>query len=180
MIGDYHWNKAMDDPAFQAALAEGRSDLAANRVKPWPTAFDIAYAAGLFDGEGTISVDKKLSLSIAVSGNYRPMHEWMQEHFGGSITSGGQNHFAGDVMNDGRVVVTDSKKEWKWRLNGQEALDFLTLIEPYLIEKKSQAQLVLADRWLWPSPPVHLTWGVRTMRQQIRDGLKQIRKDNGE
>lgn len=145
----------------------------------WTAMEAYPYAAGLFDGEGTVSVNKKLSVSIAISGNYLPMHEWLVDHFGGSFTSGGPPHLAGEVLSDGRIVQTDSKKEWKWRLNGQEALNFLGNIERFLIEKKEQVQLVLSNRTLWPDRPVRLTEEVRTRRASIRETLKQIRIDNG-
>lgn len=140
---------------------------------------DIAYAAGLFDGEGTVKVNKSLSVTIAVSGNHMPMHTWLESIFGGSITSGGRLHYAGETLSDGRLVQTDSVQEWKWRLNGQKAIDFLELVEPFLIEKREQSVLVTANRELWPTRPVRLTDEVRERRTEIRDRLVGIRKSNG-
>ena len=140
---------------------------------------DIAYAAGLFDGEGTVRVRKALSIEIAVSGNHMPMHTWLQSIFGGSVSSGGRVHYAGEVMSDGRVVQTDSVQEWKWRLNGQRAIDFLELVEPFLIEKRHQSELITANRWLWPEKPIKVTDEVRENRTMIRNDLIAIRKDNG-
>ena len=93
----------------------------------------LAYAAGFFDGEGTVSVPKRkvkekyyYRLNVSVSNTYRKTLEEFQVAFGGQI------------YNDTNYV---NKPLFSWQINGQEAAKFLQQIEPFLAEKRSQAWL---------------------------------------
>lgn len=103
---------------------------------------DVRYAAGLFDGEGWITIckqtikgriDPRYQLVIGIGMVYRPIILGLQETFGGNVfnkrTSPGQS----ENTRDGFI----------WRLSSQPAADFLKKILPHLIVKREEAELAL-------------------------------------
>jgi len=84
---------------------------------------DIAYSAGFFDGEGsiTISMDKYLRLEVSVSQKHMPALLWFKRYIGGHI-----------YQSEGYAA--------QWKLHGAKAIEFLLMIQPYLIEKASDAE----------------------------------------
>lgn len=93
---------------------------------------DLAYIAGVFDGEGCVNLGKcgntyKARITI---GN---TNEWLIQRF--------KFQFGGNIrMNKGR----DNRKDfWIWSLNCQQSARFLKLILPYLTIKRPQAQLLI-------------------------------------
>ena len=100
---------------------------------------EIAYAAGLFDGEGSISLVRQRiarfhSPQVSVASTDREVLEWLQKRWGGSIVTKQPRKAAHSVSYD-------------WRLTDRRALSFLQLIRPYLvIERKIQRiDLLLND-----------------------------------
>lgn len=100
---------------------------------------ELAYAAGLFDGEGSITLTRHRDnrthspqVSIA-SSDYEVVH-WFQERFGGSIVTK-------QPRKSNHLVSYD------WRLTDRRALKFLEFIRPYLvIERKiRRIDLLLND-----------------------------------
>jgi len=91
---------------------------------------EIAYLAGLFDGEGCISIQQSKNvkgifnycLKLIVHMNCKEIIDILQETFGGS-------------------VYIRKDKSYAWECTGTEADETLKLIVPYLIEKKKQAEL---------------------------------------
>ena len=83
---------------------------------------ELAYTAGLFDGEGSISLvrqnnNRSHSPQAAVASTDLEVLCWLQKRFGGSI------------------VTKPPRKEhhsvsYDWRLTDRRALNFLTLIRP--------------------------------------------------
>ena len=98
---------------------------------------EIAYAAGLFDGEGCVSIykigNRRLNCALylraqIVMTDPRPL-QWMKQRFGGSLTQRKrQKHY---------------KVSFDWRLFSENALQFLELVRPFLIVKKDQAELAI-------------------------------------
>lgn len=94
---------------------------------------EVAYLAGLFDGEGSIVIRKanrKLGgcgygLAIMLGVNYKKVIYKIQESFGGSI------------------AIAKSSAQYQWYCCGAKAGDILKLMLPYLEEKKEQAELAL-------------------------------------
>lgn len=100
---------------------------------------DLAYAAGIIDGEGCIGIWKRklkqngkeypyrsLSVSVAMTEQWVPT--WLQFAFGGS------------------VIYFKAKQEnhnpyWQWNITSNKALEFLRLILPYLKIKRPHAEL---------------------------------------
>lgn len=100
---------------------------------------DLAYAAGLFDGEGSISLvrqnsNRSHSPQVAVASNDCEVLLWLQKRFGGSIVTKQPRKSTHSVSYD-------------WRLTDRRALTFLKLIRPYLvIERKiRRIDLLLSD-----------------------------------
>ena len=98
----------------------------------------LAYLAGMFDGEGCISVTyykKRRSYCLSVSAaNIKPAVLLDLQHiFGGSLS----------------YCVSKQKNRrnsWRWQISGENSGNFLTAIYPYLILKKEEARLALEFR----------------------------------
>ncbi len=101
---------------------------------------DLAYAAGIMDGEGCVGIYKKretrvrlgytygLAVEITMCSSTIPM--WLHKNFGGSL-----NDYAGRKENHKRIFV--------WQVVAQQAKSFLELILPYLKEKSGQAKIAV-------------------------------------
>lgn len=99
---------------------------------------DYQYAAGLFDGEGTVtltrrSANKKRGPAVTLSSTTYELVEFMKKMFGGQIVTLSRSKDAGH------------KQAWHWQSAYNQALDMLRLVEPYLLEpeKKRRANLLL-------------------------------------
>ena len=100
---------------------------------------ELAYAAGLFDGEGSISLVRQKnnrwhSPQVAVASNDYEVLSWFQKRFGGSIVTK-------------QPRMSTHSVSYDWRLTDRRALAFLKLIRPYLvIERKiRRIDLLLND-----------------------------------
>ena len=98
----------------------------------------VAYAAGLFDGEGCIAIRKMkqknsrycFSLTCVVNmTDPRPVRALM-EHFGYGTVSQGQAH-------------PIYRRPIRWTIVCQTAADFLRQVQPYLLVKREEAALAL-------------------------------------
>ena len=97
---------------------------------------DLAYFAGIIDGEGSIYIlqfrqSQPYYAGLAVYNTNRVLLEWVVEHFGGNITT--------KPAEKGRHKIV-----YLWR-NGviKDNLTILEQILPFLIVKKQQALLAL-------------------------------------
>jgi hypothetical protein len=100
---------------------------------------EIAYAAGLFDGEGSISLVRQRSNrfhspQVAVASTDYEVLAWLRKRMDGSIVTKKPRKAAHSVSYD-------------WRLTDRRALSFLRLIRPFLvIERKiRRIDLLLND-----------------------------------
>jgi hypothetical protein len=102
----------------------------------------LAYAAGLFDGEGCVLIVKwyskknkrsyhRLDVSLGQK-DPRPV-VWMRQHFGGRIAHPPSTSWKGNTF-------------CTWIINNKAAGEFIALIRPYLILKGEQADVALAFR----------------------------------
>jgi len=99
---------------------------------------DLAYTAGIFDGEGSIGITRhksksckrgySLELCVQVTSSDEWLCAWLKFAFGSSLSHSVNN--AGNPM-------------WHWILGDRKASDFLTLILPYLKLKRPQAELAI-------------------------------------
>lgn len=101
-----------------------------------------AYTAGLIDGEGTITIDKRV----------RPNTVWYQVHIRVAMTKNAplikmQQWWGGHVNTEPYRHADDNGGKWStyyaWQLWTSEAVGFLTKIEPYLILKKENARVAI-------------------------------------
>lgn len=97
---------------------------------------EIAYIAGIIDGEGTIGVYKggapySYSLRLIVSNTHVPMLEWLHVRVGGSLTRNGTGY------------KTRHKQGWQVVLWQAHAAAVIQACRPFLIVKAPQADLGL-------------------------------------
>ena len=102
------------------------------------TQSDLAYAAGLFDGEGCVNIYHCKArkngplhhvLRTTVAMTDRATIEWLRSKFGGPIHS--THHYP------------RHRELWVWALNAKKAGRFLQLIRPYLKTKATECWLAL-------------------------------------
>jgi hypothetical protein len=103
---------------------------------------DLAYVAGLFDGDGCIYIKKNLpsalrrmknpgyEIAVAIANTYPPILKELKNWFGGTIKK------------------TKRKKDnhsilYQWGLTSKSALPFLRMVYPYLRIKKEQVMWAL-------------------------------------
>lgn len=90
---------------------------------------DLAYCAGLMDGEGCITLtrdsESNYRLRIKITSTDYSVLEWLQEHFGGSI-----------VLS--RKGTEKHKETWDWVCKVEDQVVFLFGILPYTIIKRAQ------------------------------------------
>jgi hypothetical protein len=89
---------------------------------------DIAYAAGFFDGEGSIVMSllkgQYLRLEVTCSQNTITVLNLFKRMFGGGVYG-----------ND---------KCYQWKVFGKKGVDFLHVVLPYLVVKNAEAQEAIA------------------------------------
>jgi hypothetical protein len=98
---------------------------------------DLAYVAGIIDGEDWVTIkekrvkDKLISRAIKVGvGNTNEwLIKWLQFSFGGSVR-----------IHEG---TGNQKRRWDWDISTRQAKYFLELVLPYLRMKRPQAELAL-------------------------------------
>lgn len=99
---------------------------------------DLAYTAGIMDGEGSIGIARHksksckrgytLELCVQITSSDEWLCTWLKFGFGGSLSHSINN--AGNPM-------------WHWILGARKASDFLKLILPYLKLKHPEAELAI-------------------------------------
>jgi len=101
---------------------------------------DLAYFAGLFDGEGSIGIyhktqrDRKhsyLTLQCIVQMTNSFIPHLLQMHFGGSL------------FVDKKFRYQNKAVSYRWGVVGRQALAFLQEIYPYLRIKQPEAKLAI-------------------------------------
>jgi len=106
---------------------------------------ELAYAAGLFDGEGSISLVRQhgnrwQSPQVAVASTDYEVLEWFRIRFGGGIVTK-------------QPRMSNHSVSYDWRLTDRRALEFLKLIRPYLvIERKIRRIDLLLNDYLECTP----------------------------
>jgi hypothetical protein len=99
---------------------------------------DLAYLAGILDGEGCITLCQvgrsRYSTQIFIANTDERLVHWVHSRFGGSIAL--------------RRKPKDSRHKplWMWLLSGPSVEPFLTAVLPYLVLKHEQASLLLEYR----------------------------------
>ena len=105
-------------------------------MTPW-TDTDLAYFAGIIDGEGSFAIHNngthRFALQLQIGNTSPLLMEWVRSRFGGSVNLEKRNN-------------PRHKPVFRW-LAQADALDqILPALLPYLVVKKAQADLFLAYR----------------------------------
>ena len=99
---------------------------------------ELAYIAGILDGEGSIYTDPhwskqgltRYNIVVDVRMTDKSALEFIQALFGGRI------HCA-------KRAKQNWKSELQWKVSGERACEVLLAIKPYLLTKRAQAELAL-------------------------------------
>lgn len=89
---------------------------------------ELAWAAGFFDGEGSVGVYGAGSTMVSITNTHHLTVLWFRDHFGGSIRP---------LL---RSCLTQ-KPAWQWTLTGPVARRWLSTVLPWLHEKAAQAEI---------------------------------------
>lgn len=85
---------------------------------------DIAWAAGILEGEGSFNQKNSYAINISCNMTDLDVLEKLQRIFGGNI-----------------YTVKKRKEHWKqswvWSLNGKEALHTVIILKPYMMSRRS-------------------------------------------
>lgn len=101
---------------------------------------ECAYAAGFFDGEGSVMImagstkwKTQLRLIVSVAQVHLEPLEWLRDRFGGTLRQRW-------------VHKTNRRIPYEWTACGAEAASFLEAIRPYLVLKAPHAELAAQFR----------------------------------
>lgn len=137
-----------------------------------PDPATAAYAAGLFDGEGTATIiSGRPGYSrcvVALTSTDKAMVDWLNERWPGSVT-----HY--------KARKATHNDHWTWRLGGDATLPFLFDIHPYLITKAEVARLVALcqmSRWEGQRTPGYPE-RIEHFHQQVRELNRRGRGPEG-
>jgi hypothetical protein len=106
-----------------------------------------SYLAGLFDGEGCISIcerkdkqgDNAFIFCIQITNTNTTLMKWLVQHFGGVY-----------YPQDGKSRNPKWKPSFRWRVKGRKnEEEFLLGVLPYLVIKREQAILALEFVRMW-------------------------------
>lgn len=115
---------------------------------------DLRYVAGLVDGEGCITLIRQKANGGASLGYrpilqvalvYKPVVVMLQTAFGGYV-----KHYVRKNPKHRNYAM--------WKLYGRQAVDLVRELEPFLIIKKKEAQLLIA---FWDDRQVHVIGGAK-------------------
>jgi hypothetical protein len=102
------------------------------------TPTEIAYLAGIIDGEGCFAMHRRrgthiFGTQLQIGNTDVRMLHWVREHFGGSVKfeKRSQSHH---------------KPMWRWASATSELESITRAVLPFLIVKREQAELFLAYR----------------------------------
>ena len=137
----------------------------------------IAFIAGLFEGEGSISIrnlsekswNKRTdySLLVRISNTDRALLDWVVANYGGKIY---------------KSSCVNRKTVWAWLVSTKKAEAFLRDVMPYLICKKERAELAL--RFRRTKDNGHRRWyripeEISKLRESLYMKLKELNAKGG-
>lgn len=105
---------------------------------------ELAYTAGLLDGEGSIVIavskpteknklrTKSHWLQVSITNTNREIIDWLLSTFGGHISDGTKS-----------ISRNKQRPTWNWRITSRKARDFLMKILPYLKIKRMHAEIAI-------------------------------------
>ena len=139
--------------------------------------WQVAYAAGFFDGEGHIRIVqhskrcRTLMLQVSISQNCPEPLEFIAYLFGGTVSARTFRY------KDGRRAM------YGWQASSGVAGRFLMTVLPFLIVKRKQAELAIEFRGTFG--PQHVKGGQKRLasdvlarRVELAEKIKQMRIDD--
>lgn len=102
---------------------------------------DIRYVAGLFDGEGVVSIVRwakpnsthiRYQVRAAIGMSHRPVIEALHKRFGGSLH-----------MNRHDLRSRKNRIQFCWIVSSQVAAEFLRAVLPHLVVKREEAEIAI-------------------------------------
>lgn len=122
----------------------------------------IPWAAGLFEGEGTISISKH-GIRVAVLMTDLDVLETFHKNFGGSLL-------------EQKSRADHYKKQWRWNLtNNKETYEFLSRILEFLHSRRSERA---KEAILWYEEFVIKKEEKAQKIKETRDIIKELGKTN--
>lgn len=111
---------------------------------------DLAWAAGIIDGEGCIQIAKRsirlgsgYTLSVTVNMTHEATIQRLRDIFGfGSIL---------------HLETSHKRKQWRWALGSKQADIMLRMVRRYLVTKAKEADIALDFRRFVPTTGVKVT-----------------------
>ena len=102
---------------------------------------DLAYAAGIIDGEGCIYIDHWKDLRRPGTINYllriqvamvdKEVPYWLEGKFGGTTW----------LVEKSKYDGSNRKNQLVWKISNKQAIDFLSLIKPFIQVKYRQIEI---------------------------------------
>jgi hypothetical protein len=95
---------------------------------------DVAWLAGLFDGEGCVwsRWPKRKNVIVEIKMTHRETIAHVNRLFPGRFSEG--------TLSRGSFSI---KRQWRWSLDTNGSRRFLVLVLPYLITKREEAEIAL-------------------------------------
>ncbi len=136
---------------------------------------DIAYLAGIIDGEGSIYIGNfscnptsKLpyyQTNIQVANTDKGLIDWLLKTFGGLVNTRTRKQMPGNSR----------KQVYIWTATGERLTHLCEEIIPYLICKKRQAEIMLKMRATFETgSPNRLGLETRHLRQSLMDEMRSL------
>lgn len=126
------------------------------------TQINLSWAAGFFDGEGSIYLSANKSPNLLVSAvqiDPIPLYKF-------------KNMFGGVISEE---KTPKGKKCFRWYAQGPLAIKFLEVVYPYLTVKKKEARIAKGFKLLISGKGNKLTDQNRVSRNIMRQKLKNVK-----
>lgn len=127
----------------------------------------ISYAAGLFDGEGSVNLSSKGKdlkiIRTSVANTCKDLLDFLSDNFGGMVYT--------------KAPRMGTRQQYEWVATGQAAISFLRTIRPHMKETNKIARADLAIRDLHPlmsRPGINLTPEQRIARRAVEEMIAAI------
>ena len=128
------------------------------------TTTDLAYLAGIIDGEGSVSIHSTLArrkfqvyvAQVIVVNSHVPLIDWLHSTFGGIV----------NVKSVSKKGFIGKRRCYTWTIIGYNLDRLLPLVSPYMIVKKQQVDSVIEFRG---------TFGNALHGRDLPDDVKQLR-----
>jgi hypothetical protein len=130
---------------------------------------ELPYIAGLFDGEGSVSITKPSERSdryrviVQIAMTHKPTVDAVQAEFGGRVQTVKQS-----------VYNSNARDRYDWRLQDSAAVEFLRSIRPWLVTKATAADI--AVRFPFNARGQRVTDDQRAAREGLRLELKEANR----